>query len=371
MLDVLEASSAVLQEIAAHWISVALIALFAGVLGAFDIALPRGDSVGVGGSLEACSLVLFGPLAGLLAVGAAASGGALAFKPSGRASRRWDSLMPKSAGLIAAVGVGRLVSIDPAAAPPLLPAAVVLATYLLTEQGATLARSAYRSDRSLLGLLRGGLHMQAPFLLAQLSAATLLLLIYPGTGDWSLLVVGALLILIRQSYSMLLEIRETFRTTVEVLAEVAEASTSQLVGHAERTAHIARDIATRCGMSPVEVDRLSYAALLHDIGSIGDEGHVKGRSADACDVLAGLSIFEDVVRVLRVGHCDSVGSGVSDQDRLAAFIVAVASDIDGAKTGVESHVGLAHGVAPDVPPVLKAKVVHAAVSLGYGIPALP
>ena len=41
-------------------------------------------------------------------------------------------------------------------------------------------------------------------------------------GSWSLIPVVALLLLMRQSYALFLDIRETYRTTVEVLVEAAE-----------------------------------------------------------------------------------------------------------------------------------------------------
>ena len=41
-------------------------------------------------------------------------------------------------------------------------------------------------------------------------------------GPWSLIPVVALLLLMRQSYALFLDIRETYRTTVEVLVEAAE-----------------------------------------------------------------------------------------------------------------------------------------------------
>ncbi len=88
-------------------------------------------------------------------------------------------------------------------------------------------------------------------------------------GAWSLIPVVALLFLMRQSYAMLLDIRELYRTTVEVLVEAAEAKMHGRVGHAERTAAAARAIAMRIGLSAQRVERISYAALLHDVDAIG------------------------------------------------------------------------------------------------------
>ncbi len=88
-------------------------------------------------------------------------------------------------------------------------------------------------------------------------------------GAYSLIPVVALLFLIRQSYAMLQDIRELYRTTVEVLVEAAEAQDVRRVGHAERTASIARTIGTHMGLASGQIERISYAALLHDVDAIG------------------------------------------------------------------------------------------------------
>ena len=81
----------------------------------------------------------------------------------------------------------------------------------------------------------------------------------------------ALLLLMRQSYVLFLDIRETYRTTVEVLVEAAESQDSRRAGHSDRTAVLARSIAMGCGLSASEVELIGYAALLHDIGELAEE----------------------------------------------------------------------------------------------------
>jgi hypothetical protein len=233
------------------------------------------------------------------------------------------------------------------------------------------------SHRKLRRLLRGNFESRAPLLAAQWSASMLLMLTYGRMGVWSLVPVVALLLLMRQSFSLFLDIRETYRTTVEVLVEAAESQDSRRVGHAERTAALAREVAAAINLSPRDVERISYAALLHDIGQLAQApsppspGQVATRASSA-EVVREVEFFRSAVPVLQC--CDGVvGTPLDDDVALAAMIVALAGDIDS-----ESHPGLAdaHGgdtlsrVSPLVPSETKARVVGAALRLGYRIPAV-
>ena len=222
-------------------------------------------------------------------------------------------------------------------------------------------------------LLRGNIDSQAPLIAAEWSAAVLLLLTYNGMSVWSLVPAMALLLLMRQSYALFLEIRETYRTTVEVLVEAAESQDDRRVGHADRTAVVARSIAVRIGLSASEVERISFAALLHDLGELADQSaatHSDSVHASSAAVVGGVQFFSRVEPVLAI--CDGAGeSASSDEDLLAAMIVALASDID-----ADDHpqVAEAHarrsleGVLPRVTPQMKARAVGAALQLGYRVP---
>jgi hypothetical protein len=218
--------------------------------------------------------------------------------------------------------------------------------------------------------------MQAPLLVAEWSASVLLLIAFEGMGAWSLIPVVALLLLMRQSYSLLLDIRETYRTTVEVLVEAAEGEDPRLVGHAERTAEIARRIAMRLGMAVSQVELVSYAALLHDVDAIaGDGREPRSAGGHSSALFEGVEFFADVLPVLRV--CD--GPSATDPERsgpelIAGMIVALASDADAAvhEDVASAHAGSAVArVAPHVSSSIKSSVVAAALALGYQIPAVP
>jgi len=217
---------------------------------------------------------------------------------------------------------------------------------------------------------------QAPLLAAQWSVSVLLLITYGSMSVWSLVPAVALLLLMRQSYAMYLNIRETYRTTVEVLVQAAEGQDERRLGHAERTAVIARSIAMKVGLSSQEVERISFAALLHDVGELAEQTSTEAEDpmtrASAASVVRGVEYFAKVGPVLEV--CDGVNESAPEPDDLrAALVVALASDIDAEYNPevAQAHAGSAlEIVLPIAGAAVKAKVVGTALGLGYKVPAV-
>lgn len=344
------------------------------LLDLFDISLPRGDSVGVAGALSAASVLVLGPSRALLVAVLSALLAHLIRRGVQSPSRLAAIIASRAVAL--AVSSFALVSM-PAGTPPISVYVAVSAVFLIAEIAFAQATAAALTSRPFIRLMRGNIRSQAPVLLAQWSASVLLLLTYGGMVSWSLIPVVALLLLMRQSYALFLDIRETYRTTVEVLVEAAESQDLRRVGHADRSALAARAIAMRIGLSAPAVERISYAALLHDIGelSVGPTSAEGGgaRHVNSADVVSGVEFFKSVEPVLRV--CDGeVRAGlVNDDDLLAALIVSLASDIDATdRAGVAAahHVSALDHVAARVSVTTKARVVGAAIELGYRIPAV-
>lgn len=351
---------------------VTAISFFAAVmmLDYFDISLPRGDSVGVSGALVASGIVLLGPLVG---AAVALISTLVAEFARGRSAQSTVHRPSAAAGRVC----GLAIAVVPVAAlghtaPPLV-AAVSCASYLLGELLVSQLVLSWYSKRPLSRLIKGNLRRQLPLLAAQVSTSSLTVITFAGMREWSLIPVGALMLLMRQSYAMLLDVRETYRTTVEVLVEVAEDSDAGRCGHAERTSAIARDIAMRAGLSAPQVERVSYAALLHDIDAISGSSDPSASSGRSSQVCAGAKFFDDLQPILRI--CDGIGLGgdFSESDLMAAMAVALASDIDCRNNpwARDAHCFQAvERVSDCVPSGAKAAVVGAALELGYSIPAV-
>ena len=232
------------------------------ILDSFDISLPRGDSIGVSGALTAAAIILVGPAWASVICIASVIVTNLARHGADMRRRSLSAVLARGAALLAASMTAFILSLRPDLYGSVLGAALVPLAYLMTDLVAAQLVAAVGTGRPVGRLLRGNLRVQAPLILAQLSASVLLLITYQGMGDgismgdWGLIPAVALLFLIRQSYAMLLDIRELYRTTVEVLVEAAEAQDVRRVGHAERTSTAARAIAMRVGLSASRVERI-------------------------------------------------------------------------------------------------------------------
>ncbi|NTW28687.1 MAG: hypothetical protein HGA39_04915 [Coriobacteriia bacterium] len=351
------------------------------LLDTFDIPLPRGDSISVGGALCAAGLIVLGPLGAISACFVAM---VLAVVIRWK-KRRHDGIVGRFIARAAAITASLIVLAPLSAwqadwaglASAILVPAVFLSVELVTGQ----IVSAEKSGRGFGRLLTGNLRTQAPLLIAQWSGAVLFLLIYQGMGPWSVIPVVALLLLMRQSYTLLLDIRETYRTTVEVLVEAAESQDERRLGHAERTAAVARAIGGSLGLSASQLEAVSYAALLHDIDAISadaghhacdEQGSPNLRRGKSSEVIRGVEFFADVLPILEV--CDGNPSrDVTESQKLAALVVAIASDADAAE---DEGVWAAHSapavdvVAPIISAQGKAQVVGAALALGFKVPAI-
>lgn len=63
--------------------------------------------------------------------------------------------------------------------------------------------------------------------------------------------------------------KEMFASTVQVLATTMDRRNPETAGHSQRVALSAEILARRMGMSALEVEKIRYAGLLHDVGKVG------------------------------------------------------------------------------------------------------
>jgi putative nucleotidyltransferase with HDIG domain len=65
------------------------------------------------------------------------------------------------------------------------------------------------------------------------------------------------------------ELEDAFLTTIGVISDAVEMQDSYTADHANEVAELAVRVGERLGVEGVELDRLRYGALLHDVGKIG------------------------------------------------------------------------------------------------------
>ncbi len=135
---------------------------------------------------------------------------------------------------------------------------------------------------------------------------------------------------------------------IQTLLSLAQVKDRYTYGHAERTAQLAAAIAQRLGLDPVEIRRLRYAALAHDLGNAAISSHLLVKQGPLSEAerrvlqehtLLGVSLIEpfgdlrDLIPIVASHHERWDGSGYpaglrGEEIPLAARILAVADSYD-------------------------------------------
>jgi len=162
----------------------------------------------------------------------------------------------------------------------------------------------------------------------QASVGIALALVYPSMGILGALVLVVLMLVMKHTFGLYLRIRSAYARTVGVLARLAEFQLGDAQGHAERVAAIAAAMGRHMRLPHQSLERLSFAALLHDIGKVGTEGEtgVDRHAVLGARILLQVPFLTDVAPVVAMHHDSEFDS--TNPDGLLAQIVAVASRYD-------------------------------------------
>jgi hypothetical protein len=146
---------------------------------------------------------------------------------------------------------------------------------------------------------------------------------------------------IRQSHRTNLELAQTNQELLELMVKSLEARDPYTSGHSRRVREFSRIIARAIGLSPREIEQISRAALLHDVGKIHEKyapilskaeklspdewALMKEHPGDGATLVATMSKLRDVVPSIRHHHENWDGTGYPDG--LAGELIPMASRI--------------------------------------------
>lgn len=242
--------------------------LFAMVLvSLLDVFLPHGDSVDVDTPLTVASLYLFGP-ASTVAIVIASRLVAHVVRHGGREiGTLANGLLKRLAALIvaaAALGLfqdGLVNRLGPYVEVFVVGAVFIFVQLLVGQLGMVVRRS-----DSLFRTLRGNIAIQSPVLAASVSIAVLTVIIHDGMGFWGLVVTVFLIVAMRQSFALLLDVRQAYQATIESLMGAMEIQSPEDKGLGERVARLARTAGAELGWFGRRIEHMGYAALLVHYG---------------------------------------------------------------------------------------------------------
>lgn len=246
--------------------------------GALPVRLPQGTVVSVSAAPVIASIVLGGPLAGAIvaAIGTTDS----------REIRRevpWYGTLFNHASVVLSVVVGGLIYewIRGASRATPVPMAEIIAFlglllgsgayYILNGLLAVLAvsartgtpiRTVWAQDVGAIALTLVGL-VPLAWLMAEV------FMIPNGVGWWATTLFGVPLITTWLATNRYVETRELFEQTIGALANAIDARDRNTRGHSKRVSHIAEAMCRVMNLPEAQIEIITWAGLLHDVGKIG------------------------------------------------------------------------------------------------------
>ena len=158
---------------------------------------------------------------------------------------------------------------------------------------------------------------------------------------------------LRQLSATNLELAQTNRELLELMVKSIEARDPYTSGHSRRVKEYALKIAKLLNLSPVEVEKIGTAALLHDVGKIYDKyapillkqdrlspeewAVIKEHPVDGANLIATMTRLRELVPAVRHHHENWDGTGYPDSLKaeeipLASRVIMFADTFDAMTT---------------------------------------
>ena len=289
-----------------------------------DVFLPHGDSVDIDTPLVVASLYLFGPAA-TVAMVLTSRLIAYVVRNGGREiDVLVNGLLKRLVALVAAAGALDLLRSDLVGQRlnEYIELFVVGAVFILVQLVVGQLDMVVRRGDSLFRTLRGSIAIQSPVLAASASIAVLAVIVHDGMGVWGLVVTLFLVVTMRQSFSLFLDVRQAYKATIETLIGAMEIQSPEEKGLGERVARLARIAGSELGWFGRRIEHMGYAALLVHYGLSfnrrdGESGELT--STPLADVEF-LRPVEPIVSVVR-GEADE---RPGEREMVAAYLVSQA-----------------------------------------------
>ncbi len=236
-----------------------------------SVVLPNDSALSASFMLCLASVVVFygdAQYLGPLVVGAAAG----LYLPHLR-EREWKKVLFNAGSLgLSALGAAVVYSVVPqnvlSSVPGELAAAIPAAlTYSLVNFALLTCALSLQTRRPLAlvadELWLGDLQIY-PFALM----GVLLGRLYVDVGAWIIPMFVAPILIARAAFASYIALREAQEATISTLIRALEAKDRYTAGHVERVARFSELVGTEIGLRAAELERLRYAALMHDIGKL-------------------------------------------------------------------------------------------------------
>lgn len=189
-----------------------------------------------------------------------------------------------------------------------------------------------------LPLVQGVMSLQRPLLtmyLVHLAMAAVALRLYHDSGAWVMPIALVLTLILQNSFNLYLRIRRGYGETIGALAHAAELDRPHDSGHARRVADLSVAVGRHLGLSSTELERIGYAALLHDIGRMGEvrDDAVGLHSQRGAAIIGSIPFLTDVAPLL-------VQPQEGEEPSISTQIVRTCSKYDRLRCDLGAHAAI-------------------------------
>jgi putative nucleotidyltransferase with HDIG domain len=164
--------------------------------------------------------------------------------------------------------------------------------------------------------------------------------LYLSLGGWVVPLFVAPIFIARQAFASYLELKEAQEATLLTLVRALESKDQYTAGHVERVARFSQYMGQEFGFRSNRLERLRYAALMHDIGKLIVPNHILNKPGKltaaeyermrhhefvSVELLRRIDFLAPVVPSIEAEHGESSGD---DDASLEAQIILVADAFD-------------------------------------------
>jgi putative nucleotidyltransferase with HDIG domain len=209
-----------------------------------------------------------------------------------------------------------------------LPTIVAIAVSFAVNSGLVLGFQAARSTKSFLELWRGTYRSTIGLDILATPVVFLFAWVFVNWGPYAAAGLWVPVLGLRQLHKNNLDLERTNSELLELMVKSMEARDPYTSGHSRRVQQYSVAIARGLGLSPTDVDKVSRAALLHDVGKIHEKyapvlrkpGHLsqeewltmRQHPKDGAELVSTMSRLHDIVPAIRHHHERWDGTGYPD-----------------------------------------------------------
>jgi putative nucleotidyltransferase with HDIG domain len=245
------------------------------------VELPVGGNVTIGFPIDFVVILVYGPATAIIVTSFSAFIGEIV-----EGKTRWYKIVfnmaqyTLSAGIAGMVyqGLGGVVGAVNLT-NYIVPAAICAIIYFLINSNLFMIVVSLSEEVSILSVWKKRIKGTIATYIALAPMGFVMAMVYVSIGIWGIILFFFPLFLARRSFELYTKMRKIYLETIRALAAAIDAKDPYTKGHSERVAQIAVLLAQELDLSDRDSENIEYTALLHDIGKIGIDDRILGKSS--------------------------------------------------------------------------------------------